>query len=85
MRYLLRFFNASDPSASLKHAAYALVVTASVLWLSWDIARAPMSPNWVAAFTALLAAVVAAKIVGKPSSAPASDADAPSAPRGASL
>lgn len=64
MRYLARFLDASDPTASLKHLAYAIAVCASTGWLSYDILRSPMTGNWVAAFAAFLAAVVTGKVVG---------------------
>ena len=75
MNYLARFLNASDPSASLKHAAYALVVLFSCGWLSWDLSRGPIDGNWCAAFGLLLAAVTTGKIVGSgPSPAPTTGA-----------
>jgi len=64
MRYLARLLNTTDPSASLRHACYLLVVLAGICWLSWA-ARKDIDANWVAAFAALLAAVTTGKIVGK--------------------
>ena len=55
MSDLGRFLNASDPTASLRHACYLLVVVSGICWLTW-----------AAAFVALLAAVTTGKIVGKP-------------------
>jgi len=71
MRYLARFLNASDTSASLRHAAYALVVGFSCGWLTWDMIRGPITSEWNFAFGLLLGAVTTGKIVG---------AAAPSAP-----
>lgn len=65
MSYLGRFLNASDPTASLRHACYLLVVVSGICWLTWA-ARKDIDANWVAAFVALLAAVTTGKIVGKP-------------------
>ena len=67
MSYLLRLLDQTDPSASLRHAAYAVVVVISCSWLTYDLARRPMDGSWVAAFAALLAAVVTGKVAGKPS------------------
>jgi len=64
MRYLARFLDATDPSASLKHLAYLLVVCAGCLWLTWDMVRGPIDAEWVAAFGLLLGAVTTGKIVG---------------------
>ena len=64
MNYLRRFLDASDPTASLKHLAYALAVCASTAWLSYDLLKNPMSGNWVAAYAAFLAAVTTGKLVG---------------------
>lgn len=73
MRYLARFLDASDPTASLKHAAYALVVGCGCFWLTWDMIRGPINAEWCAAFALLLGAVTTGKIVG---------ASAPPAPAG---
>ena len=67
MKYLLRLMDSADPSASLRHAAYAVVVVISCSWLTYDLVRRPMDGSWVAAFAALLAAVVTSKVVGAPS------------------
>ena len=71
MRYLARFLDQTDPTASLKHAAYALVVGCACCWLTWDMIRGPITSEWNVAFGLLLAAVTTGKIVG---------AAAPSAP-----
>jgi hypothetical protein len=78
MRYLLRFLDASDPTASLKHLAYAVVVLCACGWLSYDLTikslsgtRLGIDGNWCAAFGLLLAAVTTGKIVGSgPSPSP---------------
>jgi len=64
MNYLARFLNAADSSASLRHAAYALVVVGGCFWLSWDLVRGPINAEWCAAFALLLGAVTTGKIVG---------------------
>ena len=76
MRYLARFLNATDPTASLKHAAYALVVCAGCFWLTWDMIRGPINAEWCAAFALLLGAVTTGKIVGAAAS-PAPGLDVP--------
>lgn len=62
--YLRRFLDPTDPKASLKHAAYAVVILSSVGWLSWDLTRGPIDAAWVSAFGLLLAAVTTAKVAG---------------------
>jgi hypothetical protein len=66
MKYLARFLDAADPRASLRHAAYALVVACACGWLTWDMIRGPITSEWNVAFGLLLAAVTTGKIAGKP-------------------
>ncbi len=70
MSYITRLIDATDPTASLRHAAYLTVVAAGIGWLTWGC-RKDIDANWVAAFGLLLAAVTTGKLVG---------AAAPSAP-----
>ena len=71
MNYLARLMDKTDPTASLKHVAFAVAVCGAIVWLSYDIYRSPMTGNWAGAFTAFLAAVVTGKVVGSsPSPAP---------------
>lgn len=65
MRYLAKFLSAADPSASLRHAAYALVVLFSCGWLTWDMIRGPITTEWNIAFGLLIGAVTTGKLVGK--------------------
>ena len=75
LRYLARFIDKTDPTASLKHLAYAAVVTFGCFWLSWDMIRGPIDAEWVAAFGLLLGAVTTGKVVGSaPSPAPTTGA-----------
>ena len=75
LRYLARFIDKPDPTASLKHLAYAAVVTFGCFWLSWDMIRGPIDAEWVAAFGLLLGAVTTGKVVGSaPSPAPTTGA-----------
>ena len=82
MRYLARFLDSTDPSASLKHLAYAAVVCAGIGWLSYDLAlketsgtKRGIDANWCVAFGILVGAVTGAKIVGSaPSPAPTTGA-----------
>lgn len=67
MRYLARFLNAQDYTASLKHAAYALVVACGCFWLTWDLVRGPINAEWCAAFAILMGAVTTGKVLGKAS------------------
>lgn len=75
MNYLARFLSAADTTASLKHAAYALVVVCSCVWLTWDMIRGPITSEWNVAFGLLLGAVVTGKVWGKKV-----EASAPTAP-----
>lgn len=61
MNWIKALLSASDPSVSLRHTAYAVVICASVSWLTFWIIRGPRDANWVAAFVGLLAAVTTAK------------------------
>ena len=63
LEYLKRFLNSADPEASLKHAAYALVICSAVGWLTWDMIRGPITTEWNVAFGLLLGAVTTAKVV----------------------
>ena len=63
LEYLRKFLNATDPEASLKHAAYALVIVSAVGWLTWDMIRGPITSEWNIAFGLLLGAVTTAKVV----------------------
>ena len=64
IRYLGRFLDSTDPGASLKHAAYALVVVCACGWLTFDMIRGPINTEWNFAFGLLLGAVTTGKIVG---------------------
>ena len=70
MAYLSRFLDATDPSASLRHAAYAAVVGASMVWLTYGLHHEGMTGNWVAAFGLLLTGVTTGKVLGKIQEAP---------------
>ena len=75
MSYLRRFLDASDPTASMKHLAYGVVVLGGCFWLTWDMVRGPINAEWVAAFALLLGAVTTGKIVGSgPSPSPTTSA-----------
>lgn len=63
MRYLQKFLDASDPTGSLRHAAYALVVICACGWLTWDMIRGPITSEWNVAFGLLLAAVTTSKVM----------------------
>jgi hypothetical protein len=64
MRYLGRFLDQTDPTASLRHAAYAVVVVFALGWLTWDMIRGPITSEWNVAFGLLMAAVTTGKLVG---------------------
>jgi len=64
--YIKKFIDATDPTVSLQHFAYALVICMSCLWLTYDLAKHGLSGSWVATYTLLTGAVTTAKIIGKP-------------------
>ena len=67
--YLKGFLNPTNPSASLRHAAFALVIVSGCAWLTIALFRpAGLDANWVASFALLLAAVTTSKIMGQPDS-----------------
>jgi hypothetical protein len=61
--FFLRLIDSTDPGVSLRHFCFAIVVFASIVWLSVAISR-PLSTTWIEAFGLLLAAVTGAKILG---------------------
>ena len=61
--YLAKFLDSTDPTGSLRHAAYALVVLFACGWLTWDMIRGPINAEWNVAFGLLLAAVTTSKIM----------------------
>ena len=62
--YLKRFLDATDPTSSLKHAAYAAVIGCSICWLTYSIVHTGIDVNWVAAYTVLVGAASLTKIIG---------------------
>lgn len=76
MRYLARFLDKTDPTASLKHAAFAVVILFGCLWLSWNLfVVEKITTEWNYAFGILMGAVTASKVVGSsPSPAPTTGA-----------
>ena len=76
MPFLLKLIDKNDPSHSLKHLAYGVVVAFACLWLSWNLfVVEKMASEWVAAFGLLLTAVTTGKVVGSaPSPAPTTGA-----------
>lgn len=86
--YLKKFLDASDPSASLKHAAYAIAVLASVFWLTWDMLRGPINAEWCAAYGIFLTLVTVGKIAERNvtvEAGPASGSEPTSASDGSTL
>ena len=71
--YLKKFLDATDPSASLKHAAYALVVCFGCGWMTYDLCvktldagvKRGITAQWNISFGLLLTAVTGAKVLGK--------------------
>ncbi len=60
-----RLIDKTDPTASLRHAAYAAVVASGCGWLTFALIKPGLDGNWVAAFGLLLAAVTTGKVVGQ--------------------
>jgi hypothetical protein len=63
LNYLKTFLDATDPTGSLRHAAYALVVLCACGWLTWDMIRGPINTEWNVAFGLLLTAVTTGKVL----------------------
>lgn len=76
--YLKKFFDTTDPTASLRHAAFALVVVAGVVYLGAELVvglvkhGTGITGDWNMGFGILVGGVTGAKIAGKnPPAAPA--------------
>lgn len=65
MNFLARLLNPTDPTASMRNAAFGLVVLFACGWLSYALGKHGITSEWVAAFGLLLTAVGVAKIAGK--------------------
>jgi len=65
VNFLARLLNPTDPTASMRNAAFALVVLFACGWLSYALAKHGITSEWVAALGLLLTAVSTAKILGK--------------------
>jgi hypothetical protein len=69
--YAQRFLDPTDTSASLRHAMFALVVVAGVLFLAIDLGTGivirgiGISSDWCVAFGILAAAVTGGKLLGQ--------------------
>jgi hypothetical protein len=70
--YLKKFFDTTDPTASLRHAMFALVVVAGVLYLGAELVvglvrhGSGITGDWNMGFGILVGGVTGAKIAGKP-------------------
>lgn len=71
LKWANKFLDATDPTASLRHLAYAVGVAASIVWLSVDMGikeagtHRGIDANWVAAFTVFIGAITVAKMKGQ--------------------
>ena len=70
LNYLRRFLDTTDPTASLRHAAYAVVIGCACGWLTYGLFKPGLDANWDAALGLLLAAVTTGKVLGKPAPPP---------------
>lgn len=57
LNYLKSFLNQSDPSTSLKHGAYALVVVMSCIWLTYALVKTGLDASFAAVYVTLVGAV----------------------------
>jgi hypothetical protein len=66
----------TDPTTSMKHIAFGLVIAFTCLWLSWSLfVVEKITTEWNYALGLLLAAVTTSKVVGSgPSPAPTAGA-----------
>ena len=65
LNYLKGFFDKTDPTRSLKNAAYALVVIFSCFWLTWQLAKNGMTSEFCVTYATLVSAVTIAKAIKK--------------------
>lgn len=64
LEYCKKFLDVTDPTASLKHAAYAVVIVMSCIWLSYALFfKNGLDGMWLGVYTVLVGAVTTAKIV----------------------
>lgn len=66
LEYLKGFVDKTDPTKSLKHAAFAFAVVCSAGWLTYEIHRSGMSTGFVAVYTIFASAVLIAKVKNDP-------------------
>lgn len=64
--FLRRLVDKTDPTASLRHTAYAFVIFCSCLWLSYELVRRGMDATWLGTYTVLMGAVTIAKTAKEP-------------------
>lgn len=70
IKWANKFLDATDPTASLRHLAYALGVGASIVWLSVDMAikeagtHRGIDANWVAAYGIFIGVIAITKMKG---------------------
>jgi len=60
-----RLLDTTDPTASMRHFAYLLVIACGCGWLSFSLYRPGLNAEWVTSFGLLLAAVTTGKVMGK--------------------
>jgi len=60
--YLKSFLNQSDPTTSLKHAAFALVILSSCGWLTYALIKTGMDASWAVVYATLVGAVSFVKV-----------------------
>lgn len=69
--YLKKFFDSTDATASLRHAAFALVVVAGVVYLGAQLivglvkTGIGITADWNMGFSILIGSVTASKLVGQ--------------------
>ena len=73
LNYLKGFFDKTDPTKSLKNAAFAVVVAFSCFWLSWQLIKNGMTSEFCVTYATLVSAVTIAKTVNKQESANVAD------------
>lgn len=75
MRELLKkLLNPSDPTTSMRHAAFGVAVASSVAWLTGALIKDGITGEWVAAYAIFMGAVTTGKVVGAKIRADAADA-----------
>lgn len=71
--YLQKFLDSTDATASLRNAAFALVMVSGVLFLGADLHRHGIRSDWNVALGILTTAATGSKLIGQKLTKPSGD------------